>query len=187
MRISRRSLLLLLLQLLIVSSIAAKYLYQRATCPSVWTRAVAYDPNLILRGRYLSMQLHIDACGVQLPPESDIAHNHSLNRLFDSNGLMTPLLNVRIGVKNGKLTVLRLDPTGTEPGDLTIQIRRAAPFQDAILTEAVDFYVPARALAPFPHPQSQSLWVEVTIPPKGPPRPLHLAISDNGQWHPLAF
>jgi hypothetical protein len=187
MRISRRSLLLLVLQLLIVSSIAAKYLYQRATCPRVWTRAVAYDPNLVLRGRYLSMQLHIDACGVQLPPESDITHNHSLNRLFDSNGLVTPLLNTRIGVRDGKLAVLRLDPAGTEPGDLTIQIRRAAPCQDAILIEGVDFYIPEAAKSPFPLASGQQLWVEVTVPPKGPPRPLHLAISSNGQWHPLAF
>ena len=42
---------------MIVSSVALKYLYQRATCPRVWTRTAAYDPELVMRGRYLSLQL----------------------------------------------------------------------------------------------------------------------------------
>jgi len=33
----------------------------------------------------------------------------------------------------------------------------------------------------------QELWVEVTVPPKGPPRPLQLALKDNGVWKPLNF
>ena len=36
----------LVIQLAIVSSIAAKYLYQRWHCPRVWTRTAAYDPEL---------------------------------------------------------------------------------------------------------------------------------------------
>ena len=44
MKLSKTSLVLLALQLAIVSTIAAKYLYQRITCPRVWTRTVAYDP-----------------------------------------------------------------------------------------------------------------------------------------------
>jgi hypothetical protein len=51
------SVALLVIQLAIVSTIAAKYLYQRWSCPRVWTRAVAIDPQLPMRGRYLSLQL----------------------------------------------------------------------------------------------------------------------------------
>ena len=58
---------LLLIQLAIVSSIAAKYLYQRWTCPRVWTRTAAYDPELLMRGRYLSLQLTVDGCQSTLP------------------------------------------------------------------------------------------------------------------------
>jgi hypothetical protein len=64
----RAALLLLLIQLALVSSIAAKYLYERRTCPRVWSRATQYDPNLPLRERYLALQLLVDAC--RLPRDS---------------------------------------------------------------------------------------------------------------------
>ena len=31
------------------------------------------------------------------------------------------------------------------------------------------------------------LWIEVTVPPKGPPRPLQLAEKENGVWKPLTL
>ncbi len=41
MKLAKTSIALLIIQLAIVSTVAAKYLYQRWTCPKVWTRAVA--------------------------------------------------------------------------------------------------------------------------------------------------
>ncbi len=70
-KLSGASVALLVIQLAIVSSIAAKYLYQRATCPRVWTKTVAYDPELVMRGRYLSLQLTVDGCGSTLPSGKD--------------------------------------------------------------------------------------------------------------------
>jgi len=58
---------LVVIQLALVSSIAAKYLYQRWTSPRVWTRTVAYDPELLMRGRYLSVQLVVNGCQSTLP------------------------------------------------------------------------------------------------------------------------
>ena len=65
--LSVASIALLVIQLAIVSSIAAKYLYQRWSCPRAWTRTVAYDPELPMRGRYLSVQLVVDGCESTLP------------------------------------------------------------------------------------------------------------------------
>ena len=61
--ISGASVALLVIQLALVCSVAAKYLYQRWSCPRVWTRTVAYDPELVMRGRYLSLQLDVHGCG----------------------------------------------------------------------------------------------------------------------------
>ena len=61
------SIALLIIQLFIVSSIAGKYLWQRWRCPRVWTRAAAIDPELPMRGRYLSLQLTVDGCQSTLP------------------------------------------------------------------------------------------------------------------------
>jgi hypothetical protein len=47
MKFSKASIALLLIHLAIVSTVAAKYLYQRSVCPRVWTRANAYDPSLV--------------------------------------------------------------------------------------------------------------------------------------------
>ena len=189
MKISRRSLVLLLLQLAIVSSIAAKYLYERQHCPRVWARAVAYDPELVFRGRYLSMQLHVDACGITLPPQMD---NHPMHTgediLFDQNGVGIPYLEAHIGAKNGKLSVTAL--TDTYPAERDIQrisIRQGSTCDQAFLTDPIDFFIPEHAESPFPLKQSSALWVEVTLPPKGPPRPVSLALNDNGQWKPLSF
>ena len=67
MKLSQASIALLVIQFAIVSTIAAKYFYQRSTCPRVWTRAAAYDPSLVMRGRYLSLQLTVDGCSSTLP------------------------------------------------------------------------------------------------------------------------
>jgi hypothetical protein len=55
------------------------------------------------------------------------------------------------------------------------------------LTEPVDFYIAEHAKNPTWLKHSQELWIEVTVPPKGPPRPLQLALKDNGSWKPLAY
>jgi hypothetical protein len=55
------------------------------------------------------------------------------------------------------------------------------------LSNPVDFYIPDTAADPTRLKPGQQLWIEVTLPPKGPPRPIQLALKDNGAWKPLAF
>ena len=55
------------------------------------------------------------------------------------------------------------------------------------LSDPVNFYLAEHATSPLPVRPGQELWVEVTVPPKGPPRPIQLALKDNGAWKPLAF
>ncbi len=50
-KLSGPSVALLVIQLALVCSVPAKYLYQRWSCPRVWTRAAAYDPELVMRFR----------------------------------------------------------------------------------------------------------------------------------------
>src|SRR5450631_4223282 len=69
MKISKAAILLIVIQVLLVSSIAGKFLCERKICPRVWTRAAQVDPDSPLRGRYLILPLRVDACG--LPKEHD--------------------------------------------------------------------------------------------------------------------
>ena len=106
MKLDRRALILLLIQLAIVSTIAAKYLYQRNTCPRVWTRAVAWDPELVLRGRYISAQLHIDLCGVTLPKRTVFPNQYPNGVVFfQSEQGSGPSLWAHIAAQNGHLDV----------------------------------------------------------------------------------
>ena len=59
-----RGVVLLAIQLVLVLSIAAKYVYERKTCPRVWVRTAQFDPDLPFRGRYLALRLAVDACGL---------------------------------------------------------------------------------------------------------------------------
>jgi hypothetical protein len=59
---------------------------------------------------------------------------------------------------------------------------------DAMRLDApVDFYIAEHAQSPLPLKAGQELWIEVTVPAKGPPRPMQLALKENGGWTPLAF
>src|SRR4029434_97727 len=49
----------------LVAALGAKLLYDRATRPRVWTLAAPYDPNLPIRGRYVSLQLVVEPRGVR--------------------------------------------------------------------------------------------------------------------------
>jgi hypothetical protein len=53
------------------------------------------------------------------------------------------------------------------------------------LASPIDFFIADTAQNPPPLKPGQELWIEVTVPPIGPPRPLQLALKDNGTWKPL--
>ena len=57
MRLLQKGLIFAGLQCLMVLSLTGKLLYDRATCPRVWVKTAPWDPNLPIRGRYLSLQL----------------------------------------------------------------------------------------------------------------------------------
>ena len=59
-----KGLSVVLLQVCIVGSLAAKYAHDRATCPRAWVKTAYYDPDLPIRGRYASLQLEVEAPGV---------------------------------------------------------------------------------------------------------------------------
>ena len=47
------------IQILIVLSVGGKLLYDRATKPRVWVRTASIDPDLPIRGRYLTLNLEV--------------------------------------------------------------------------------------------------------------------------------
>jgi hypothetical protein len=168
----RAGLILLFVQLALVLSVAGKYLYERQTRPRVWTRATQFDPNLTLRGRYLALQLFLNACS--LPQDAE----HAIGPYSGSHSFWQ--WNVSLAAENGKL-VPRMTPQGRE----TVRLVAGKPCDRATLDNQELLFIPDRAQVPLPPQPGQELWVEVTVPESGPPRPIQIALSSAAGFHPL--
>jgi hypothetical protein len=192
MKFSKASIALLVIQVFIVSSVALKYLYQRATCPRVWTRTAAYDPALVMRGRYLSLQLSVDGCSSTLPSAANAQFPRNVNGVptaarFNISSPDTVSFQAKLAVKDNKLIAIRVPDPGSSSGTQTVAAAPGIACDQMRLAEPVDFYIAEHATDPTFLRAGQQLWIEVTVPPKGPPRPLQLALKDHGTWRPLAF
>ena len=189
--ISGVSVALLIIQLLLVSSIAAKYLYQRWTCPRVWTRAVAYDPQLPMRGRYLALQLMVDGCQSTLPSAKLAAFPRDINGAIKPGPFVVrpqPVeFRANLRVEDNKLIAMRVEGQEDQTAGEAVTAMPGGPCDQMHLTSGTDFFIAEHAQSPLPLKPDQELWIEVTIPPKGPPRPIQLALKDNGTWRPLTF
>ena len=93
--------------------LVVQYQWDRARLPRAWFRAVPYDPNLPIRGRYVSLRL------LELPKNNDVGR-------------------------------------------------------------PVAFFIPEHVPDPSQRTTGEELWVEVTLPPEGPPRPIRLGVKKNG-------
>jgi hypothetical protein len=51
--------------------------------------------------------------------------------------------------------------------------------------EPVLFFLPEHAMDPWSQAKGGELWAEVTLPRKGPPRPIRLAIKRGDTFTPL--
>jgi hypothetical protein len=156
---------LAVVHVLLVCSLGAKLLIDRSRCPRVWVKAAAYDPNLPIRGRYASMRLIVEA------PQAKPMEKY--------NGIESPSFpqRARLVVRGGKLAAID-DPWGS------VSYQRIRPDQVA-LHEPVAFFISEKAKDPTIRAREEELWVEVTVPRKGAPRPIRLAVKKNGALQPL--
>jgi hypothetical protein len=188
MKRTHAAILLLAVQLVLVLGVAAKYLYERATRPRVWVLAGVYDPSQPLRGRYLALQLIVDACS--------LPHDQShLQPAFDAmnSSYKGPKLpgqwnwTVALKASNGKLIAVE-DDNPRSPADAPrITSLDNLPCDRVRITPGVEYFIPDTAKSPLPLKPGQYLWVEVTVPAEGPPRPIQLAVSDEAGFHPLSL
>ena len=176
-----RGIILLAVQLVLVLSIAGKYVYERKTCPRVWVRTTQLDPSLPMRGRYLALQLALDACAL---PHNEAA---SLGGRGVSLGHTTGWRwRVRPEVSRGKLVAVSAGDD-VRP-ELTQDLTQVGDRCDrATLSDPADFFIADVAKGPFPLKPNEELWAEVTVPPSGPPRPIQLAISNEVGFKPVVI
>jgi hypothetical protein len=150
-----------------------------------------YDPNLPIRGRYLDLRLLVDSCS--LPHDQQ----HFEEGFPGYNELGVPTSKGRLpghwewkvvnDVRDGKLS-LKDDEYTRPPSEVgDVYSRDNEPCDRATYSPGVDFFISDAARSGMPLKPGQELWVEVTVPESGPPRPIQLAVSDATGFHLLKF
>jgi len=164
----QKGLLLAAAQLALVASLAAKYAIDRARLPRVWVQTAAYDPSLPIRGRYVNFRLLVS---------TDEAYGSPQNLRRDWR-------DVTLSVRDGHLMASPADhPTGLHVSPWRIN----QGGEVMALVEPVAFFLPEHAVDPSRRRAGQELWVEVTVPKAGPPRPIRLAIKQGDTFTPLGL
>ena len=175
-----RGLLLALLHLLIVCSLGAKLLYDRGHRPRVWIQVAPVDPNLPIRGRYLALNL-------QLPGEGFSVGSQASSWQKDKDGkpvmeeFTTPSY-CNLVLKNQQLVAV-----ADEHGEYWIRTRHNSDTLEVIVATQTAFFISEHLPDPSRRQAGEELWIEATIPRKGPPRPIRLGVKKNGALTPLAI
>ncbi|HEX2768708.1 MAG TPA: hypothetical protein VHN12_05450 [Geobacteraceae bacterium] len=146
----------------LVASLGGKLLYDRDTRPRAWAQAAPYDPDLPIRGRYVSLQLTVEPKGIGEPnPGPGWQPPQAVSLRSEGGWLVADPLPGKRGY-NPSATHLRF-------------IQRQGE-KLAVLDKPVPFFIPEHIPDPSRRAPGEELWVEVTIPKKGPPRPIRLGV-----------
>ena len=149
----RKGLLLALLQGGLLLSLGGQLLLDRATRPRGWILTQPVDPHLPIRGRYVNLGLLVPA------PER-------------AEGQAMPWSGERVVLRSEAGQVRARLTTGATPRSQSLA---ATPEGERWrLGPPVAFFIPPRVADPSRRLPGEQLWVEVTLPAEGPPRPIRL-------------
>ena len=156
----------------LVASLGAKLLYDRSTRPRVWALTAPYDPNLPIRGRYVSLQLVVEPRGIaETKPGTALRPPQAVILRIEGERLVAEAIPQQ---------------PGYDPSELHVQLVERRGEKLALLDQPVAFFIPEHIADPSLRSLGESLWVEVTIPKKGPPRSIRLGVKKgDGAIAPL--
>jgi hypothetical protein len=166
-----KGLVIAVVHLALVGSLGAKLLYDRETRPRVWALTTPYDPDLPIRGRYVSLQVAVEPRGFD---DTDSQAGRQPRRVF-------------LRAEAGRLVAdAKSDEGSAARSDLFVRFIQRGGESLAVLQEPVAFFIPEHVPDPSRRAPDEHLWVEVTIPKKGPPRPIRLGVKKgDGPIEPL--
>jgi hypothetical protein len=162
--VSRRGagITLAIVHVALVGMLGLKLLADRARLPRAWARTLPYDPSLPIRGRYVRLRLEVPLDSV---PGTTRAWDH---------------IRVRLEARDDRLRGV----PDTSAGRL-VSIDSAWGVQRAALLQPVAFFIPEHVRDPSARSAGEELWAEVTVPAKGPPRPIRLGVRRGETITPL--
>jgi len=165
----RRGLLLGLLQTGLVLDLGGQLLLERALRPRGWLRTQPVDPNLPIRGRYVELTMEVPLLGC-------------------TGNSGAPLPPLQLQVRQGRVVAQALPARALDADGFTVgpeAIRQGRDGAMVLLPQRLAFFIPAEADDPSQRPAADPLWAEVTLPWRGPPRPIRLGQERQGRITPL--
>ena len=151
MKPAYRGIAVLVVQCAIALSVYGKYTLDRERLPRAWAKAAPVDPNLPIRGRYLAIRLEVETTAAPSGATFEVGH---------------------LSIRDGRLFLDRDDA----PFESSTHVRATRIGDRWVLQDPVAFFLPEHAVDPSIVPPGKQLWVEVSVPPKGPPRPIRLQV-----------
>jgi uncharacterized membrane-anchored protein len=190
MTATHKALLLAGLHLALVLSLGGKLLFDRATRPRYWLKAAPVDPDLPIRGRYVRLRVEVPVVGATLPaleprpkhvketdPWPPRWRRHALRVRLEPNG--QELVARAQGTPNPQHIVLYDSRNNATLPERMRDLPESAWVVE--LNDAVPFFIPEHVPDPSRRENGEELWVEVTLPKKGPVRPIRLGVKKDGK------
>ena len=161
----QRGLVVAVVHVALVASVGGVLLYERASLPRVWALTTGVDPMLPIRGRYVSLRLVVQP--VDLPAVEDSERPRTI-------------IETTLSVADGQLVATVL-PVAENEIDLGWRGQAIEPLETPAgvtwtLARPIAFFLSEAAPDPTVLQPGQALWAEVTVPRKGPPRPIRLEV-----------
>lgn len=164
-----RGALIALVQVALIAAVGGKLLYDRAVLPRAWIETAGVDPDLPIRGRYVSLNL-------VLPVVEESPLEASAGLAFG-----------RIELRDGRAVAVVAGGNPVRDAAHRIAFVRNVGVANARwqTLAPVAFFLPEHARDPTLGRRPGELWVEATLPPRGAPRPVRLGILREGRIEPL--
>lgn len=159
----RAGVVLALLQAGLLLLVGLTFWIERLTAPRLWALAQPVDPNLPIRGRYVSLRLRVPLSGV------DTSESTTQSVILQGQGDRLVAENDGDGERYAGALIRREGQTLVE------------------LSEPLALFIPPDVKDPSRRSPSDPLWVEVTLPRSGPPRPIQLGVMRGGRVRPLSL
>lgn len=149
--------------------------------PALWSVAPPFATHLSVKGgaivNTLKPESAAQAAGLAANDvivsvgEQAVSSPADLYRMFEERqGKREIPLQVLRGHERLSLLIVRKDVVDS----------RDESSRALFLSEPVAFFIPEHVPDPSRRPPGEALWVEVTLPRKGPPRPIRLGVSKHG-------
>ena len=164
----RPGLLLAGVQAALILSTGLLFWFDRQTSPRAWVPTAPVDPNLPIRGRYITLNMVVPF----VPTRTDVS-------------TIGTWQFVQLRVVADRLQAVQEVRPGffSHGGEIRLSEGSLVVNPGPVLA----FFIPPDVKDPSIRPDGRTLWVEVILPGLGAPRPIQLGIEKGGQIEPLAL